>query len=428
LDTIFINTITSLISKTKKVNMKYISNINRIGFLLAVSAVLLLSCNKEPEQFTETFPVPTGSTLEQTLLANVNDSLYNRIVLKGGMSATLNDSSLTHTLFVPDNNAVIASFGGSLAAANATIAALPPESCAGIVKYSMLPQALTTAQFIHSFPNLQEPTDIILDTTNPLVRMTAFPSKNSTTGMYYYNNVPLTATDALAANGVIHHVAFIATPPIAVLKTAMSAEPNLTYFLAAVQRGDSGQVGTARFDSLLNYAVTNMTVFAPDDAAFQTVIFGMVYAYVLQLTGDPATANQQATLAVASGPAIFQNPALYGILPAASVRGIIAYHLLASINPFNGEYEPNIRAFAENFEPTPTLHTTLINAAYATHPGLLIQETFTGPIAIAGTLTGLGTFPPGGAPYSGAPATVTAGNKHCVNGVYHIIDKVLFPQ
>ncbi len=408
--------------------MKYMSNIIKTGSLLAVSAVMVLSCNKEPEQFPETFPVITGSTLEETLVANVNDSLYNRMVIKGGMSATLNDSALTHTLFVPDNNAVIASFGGSLASANATIAALPPANCAAIVKYSMLPQTLTSAQIIHDFPNLQQPTDIILDPTNALVRMTAFPSKNPATGAYYYNNVPIIAADAAAANGVIHHIAFVASPPSAVLKTSMSAEPNLTYFLAAVQRGDSGQVGTSRFDSLLNYAVTNMTVFAPDDAAFQTVIFGLVYSYVFQITGDPATANQQATLAVAAGPAIFQNPALFGILPASSVRGIIAYHLLATSNPVSGAYEPNIRAFAENFEPTPTFHTTLVNAGVAVHPGVLTQTTFTGPIATATTVTGYGTFPPGGAPYSGAPANVTAGNKHSVNGVYHIIDKVLFPQ
>ena len=199
--------------------MKYISDIIKIGSLLAASAVLLLACNKEPEQFTETFPVPTGSTLEETLLANANDSLYNRMVIKGGMAATLNDSSRVHTLFVPDNNAVIASFGGSLASANATIDAMPAATCAAIVKYSMLPQLVNSDHIIHDFPNLQAPTDIILDPTNPLVRMTAFPSKNDATGLFYYNNVPLTATDALAANGVIHHIAFVAAPPTAVLKT-----------------------------------------------------------------------------------------------------------------------------------------------------------------------------------------------------------------
>ena len=44
------------------------------------------------------------------------------------------------------------------------------------------------------------------------------------------------------------------------------------------------------------------------------------------------------------------------------------------------------------------------------------------------TFTGLGTFPPGGAPYSGTAANAVAIDKHAVNGVYHIIDRVLLPQ
>ncbi len=409
--------------------MKYISNMIKISFLLSLSAMLILpSCNKGLEQFTENIPSPTGLTIGQTLAANANDSLFYRLAIKGGMTATLNDSSLTHTLFVPDNNAVIASFGGSLITANATITALPAATCAAIVKYHLVPQTLKSTDILHPFPNLQEPTDIILDPTNALVRMTSFPSKNPESGLFYYNNVPLTATDAIASNGVIHHIAFISSPPTAVLKTAMSAEPNLTYFMAAVQRADSGQVDLKRFDSLLNYAVTNMTVLAPDDAAFQTVIFGLVYQYVFGLTGDATIAGQQATLAVAAGPAIFQNSALFGVLPAASVQGIIAYHLLASPNPVTGDYEPNIRSFAENFTTTPTLHTTLVNAGVAIHPGVMVQAGFTGPMATSLSFTGFGTFPPGGPPFSGAAANATSINKHCVNGVYHIIDKVLFPQ
>ena len=62
------------------------------------------------------------------------------------------------------------------------------------------------------------------------------------------------------------------------------------------------------------------------------------------------------------------------------------------------------------------------------HPGIIANATFTGPFVTNLTFTGLGTFPPGGAPFSGTPAKAISLDKHAVNGVYYVIDEVLFPQ
>ncbi len=69
-----------------------------------------------------------------------------------------------------------------------------------------------------------------------------------------------------------------------------------------------------------------------------------------------------------------------------------------------------------------------MNAGFAPHPGIMAKATFTGPAVTSLTFTGLGTFPPGGVPFSGAAATALTMDKHAVNGVLHIIDKVLLPQ
>ena len=111
-------------------------------------------------------------------------------------------------------------------------------------------------------------------TTVPL-KMFTFPSIRSTG--FWDNNIPVISPDLKFQNGVIHLVAAIVNPPSQVLKDAMYSNPNLTYFKAAIARADSGQTGLNRFDSLLNYAVTNMTVLAPSDAAFQTLIFGLAF-------------------------------------------------------------------------------------------------------------------------------------------------------
>jgi uncharacterized surface protein with fasciclin (FAS1) repeats len=222
-------------------------------------------------------------------------------------------------------------------------------------------------------------------------------------------------------------VAAIVAPPFQTLKTAIDNNPNLSFFRAALERADSGQTGLSRLDSLLNYPATNMTVLAPDNEAFQTLIFGLAYSYLLQQGLSQMMAFQQATL-LSSSPTVFSNPALYSVLPASSVQGILAYHFLAAYNAADTAFEPGIRVFSNNFLTTPTSYPTLVNNGIPNHEGVKAQATFTGPFVTNLTFTGKGTFPPGGADYSGPPAKAISLDNHAVNGVYYVIDKVLFPQ
>jgi len=231
--------------------------------------------------------------------------------------------------------------------------------------------------------------------------------------------------DLKMSNGVVHVVAAIVAPPSQLLKDAMYNNPNLTFFKAAVARADSGQTGLNKIDSLLGYAVTNMTVLAPSDAAFQSLLFGLIYGALLQQGLPPAQAGTTAT-ALSGSPTVFSNPLLFSSITAATVRGILVYHFLATDQ--GAGFQPNIRVFSNNFTSTPAFYTTLINSVVPTHPGILAQATFTGPFVTQLQFTGLGTFPPGGAPYSGTPANAISLDNHCVNGVYYIIDQVLLPQ
>jgi hypothetical protein len=84
--------------------------------------------------------------------------------------------------------------------------------------------------------------------------------------------------------------------------------------------------------------------------------------------------------------------------------------------------------FSVNLSPGPSFVTTLVNSSFAAHPGIMANATFTGPFVTNLTFTGLGTFPPGGAPFTGTAATAISADNHAVNGVYHVIDNVLLPQ
>ena len=390
------------------------------------TVVLIASCNKDlPEATPITFPDANevNTTLGQAINSDPNYSFYKAALNRVGALAKLNDETKRFTLLVPTNTAFIASGIPS----EAVIGALPLANVGAIVQYSMIPgQQYLSTDVSSDFPNTQLPTTMtigVLPGTPVPLQMTTFLSKRA--NGFWANTIPVLSPDNKYKNGVIHEVAGIVAPPSQVLKAAMYSNANLTYFRAAIERADSGAVGLAKLDSLLGYAVTNMTILAPNDDAFKTLIFGSVYSYLLTQGMDQATAAATAT-ALSASPTVFQNPALFGVLTAATVKGILAYHFIAT-NPA-GAYQPNIRVFSNNFPSTPAFYKTLVNAGVAIHPGVMAQATFTGPFVSNLQFTGMGTFPPGGTPFSGAAATAVSRDNHAVNGVFHIIDKVLLPQ
>lgn len=418
--------------------MKKNNNKPWASFLVILSGFFLFtSCNKELEQFAPipTPTYPTGSGIAGAIAATPDDSLYSRLIVRSGLGPILNDNTKSYTMFIADNAGmrlfVSAASGGLIPPtapdavhSNFIATMLPVASAQGIVSYNTVGQKFPSASLPTNFPNYPLPTLIVLDPTQPFVRMSIFPDKGAPYS--YVNNLPLTGVDKAASNGVIHHTYSIVAPPTALLKSMIAAEPTLSYFRAAIARADLLSVGLSRFDSLLNYGVTNMTVLAPNDAAFQTLIYGLVYIQVLTATGNAALAASQASLAVAAGPAFLMS----NNVTTAQVQGIVAYHFLASLtSSTTTPYQPNIRAFSVNMPTTPTLVKTLVNNGLSTHPGIMAQATFTGPVATTIKFTGVGPLlTPTTPPFSGTPANVVSGDKHGVNGVFHIIDAVLLPQ
>lgn len=394
--------------------------------LSGVMIFAVISCNKpfpeaEPINHTVANPEATQS-IGNKISTDTSYSIYLAAVNRVGMLSKLSDPDNVFTVFAPDNNA----FRLSGIPSKEAIGVMPIASVGAIVQYSIIPGVQYTSSGINaSFPNMQLPTAMKIGdlpgTPLPL-EMTTFPSKSNG---FWINNLPVITPDMKFTNGVIHKPLAVVAPPSQVLKDAIYANPDLSYFKAAIARADSGTTGLASFDYLLGYAVTNMTVLVPNNAAFQQLIFGAVYSYLVANGVDPTTAEIQAT-ALASSPTVFSNPALYSVLTAATVRGILAYHFIASNK--SGAFQPDIRVFSNNFATTPTFYKTLVNSSVGIHPGILVQPTYTGPMVSGITFTGMGTFPPGGQPFSGTPANALSIDKAAVNGVYYVIDRVLLPQ
>lgn len=413
---------------------RIINKIKAAGISAIVLFILCTSCNKV---YLNPVPLsvpanPAGNTLAKTLAASASDSLYYRMVIRSGIlnatPATITDSTLRFTMFVPDNNAMKVFINGlsggavPLSAPDAVFSAfitanIPVANAAGIVGYNIIPQALTTSSFPTSFPNLQYPT--ILNpapTLSALLRLTTFPSKRGS--IDWVNNVPLSSADAIASNGVIHHVPAIVLPPMTSLWGRISTDPGMTYFKAAVLRADSGTFAppatAGTLQSALDNIGANLTVFLPTDSAMRALLTGEITLALIAQGLPPANAAATAA-ALAATPAVFSNPALYGALTAQLAQGIVVYHILGT------------RAFTVNLPATATNFPTLLNGVIPTHPGVTLQATFSGPVVIAATVKGVGNataskFLLDPTPYTGKS------DQNATNGVLHKIDQVLLPQ
>ena len=415
-----------------KINILQYSGITKILLLIAMAA-LVISCNKDlPKAKPIIYPPANNSavTIGTAISSDTSYSFFKAAVTKAGLLATLSDSTKLFTVFLPNNNAFRVSGIPSVAVVNS----LPLTSLIPLVQYHIIPgQQYLSTNVPSTFPDIQLPSYLTIGAlpgTPIKLNMSAFPSTR--TNGFWDNNIPVVQPDLKFSNGVVHLVAALVVPPSKVLKDAIYGNPNLTYFKAAIARADSGQTGLNKLDSLLGYAVTNMTVLAPSDAAFQTLIFGLAFQGYLNFVSQyhPPTATDSANAVATANGAVAAGPAFLSTnnVTTAEVAGIMAYHFLATDQGLG--FQPNIRAFSVNFSATPSFYTTLVNTVVpaSLQPGILALATFTGPFVTKLQFTGAGTFPPGGQPYSGAAATATSLDNHCVNGVYYVIDKVLLPQ
>ena len=372
---------------------------------MATAITVLSACNKDVEQFPNpTVTPPTGQSLGQVLAATPDDSLYFRMVVRGGLLPLISNNATSYTMFVP-TNAAVRSFvniaSGGLIPANAPDAVhsafisttLPAASAAGIVSYNICPQRIMAAAITTNFPNLQYPS--ILNpapAVSSLLRLTTFPSRRSNGA--WLNNIPLGVVDVNAANGVIHHTAAVNAPPSVFLWNKIESDPALDLLEAAVNRADMDPTAPGALRAALLNIGANLTVFAPDTTAFKNVLSF--------LSGGLIPANAP----------VANFSAFIGSLPIATVKGIVVYHVLGR------------RAFSVNLPTTAISSPTLLNGAVPTHPGVSVVATFTtipgfGTVAATATVKGV---------VNATASNITNRDNHYLNGVLHVIDQVLLPQ
>ena len=379
---------------------------------LIVSLAIITACNKSlPDPDPIVSQPPTGSSILK-LLDAPEYSILKAAVTRAGknMMALLSDSTAVYTFFAPDN----AAFQYSGIPNEAVIGFMSPGLLDTILRYHIIGgQKFSSADISSDFPNLYLQSSLVLAPPSaslpPGLRMPLFPSKPA--GNIWVNNIPVIQADIQASNGVVHKVAAIVAPPSRVLFQRIATDPDLTYFLAAVQRADSGDVNKT-FQSALSNPAANLTVFAPTNLAFQQIIAGQITLYLIGQGLDPVTASTTAA-ALASSPTIFQNPLTFSVLTVPVVQGLLFYHVLG------------VRAFSVNIPATATSVPTLVNSVYPTYPGVTIQADFGLTGVTAARVKGFANPSPSNLLINPTPEPNGSSDQHYINGTLHKIDQVL---
>jgi len=339
--------------------------------VLTLIVIVAASCNKNvPEATPINYPQGSGSTIGEVLNTNPSFTILKAAVTKAGLLPAVSDKNSVFTVFAPDDAAFTRS-GISLGLINA----LPAASVASIVQYHVIPgRNITSSAIPTSFPNVQMPTAFVFPSpnTNPLVRFSNFPSKRGAN--VWVNNIPVVTPDVAAANGTIHVTFAMLNPPSRVLLDTIARDADLSYLVAAITAADAGVPAGSKFSDFLANPLANFTVMAPTNQAFINLLTAL---------GLPAS------------------PSSLALLPQATVRGIVAYHLLLA------------RAFAANLPTSPTAVPSLLSASLPGAPALTFNAAPGGGVKGAANPT-----------YS----NITAIDRHAINGVFHKIDQVLRPQ
>ena len=393
---------------------------------LVTTWVVSSSCNKDLDQFPYT-PSPALSTsraLGDSLLTRVKDTLFYRLVERGGLLSTINNKAAKFTVFAPDSSAMKVLVNGlSLGAISATAPSsvvsnfirntLTVADAAGIAGYHIIPLEYPTSAFSSNFPNVQIATIFNpLPTVNPFLRLTVFPSNRN--GLFV-NNAPIIGPDIKTANGYIHEMAAPLVPPRRALWERIDKDTSISIFRAAVIRADSGTVTPpptatpTNLQSALNSFGANLTVFAPTNVAMKATLSA--------LTGLSTTLPDS----------IFRNfVASSPLISTLLVKGIVTYHILG------------VRAFLNNFPTTAFNYPTFLNQGIPTHPGVTLQATFTGPFVSAATVKGVANATPASILINPTPDTQATGSlvaaytgtsdQLYTNGILHKINQVLLFQ
>lgn len=220
--------------------MKIRQTIQKFLMATAIGTTLIVStssCDKDDD------PTPAAKSITEIVSSDPNFSLLKSAVVKANLAGALSTGTLT--VFAPDNAAFAAS-----GITEATINTLSAADLANILTYHVVAANIKAANVPAS------------DTVRSLQGKNLYASKNA--NGVFVNGSKVKTADIAAANGTIHVISSVLTPPTKTIAQLATETPSLSLLLTAVVKaGLAGAVsGPGKF-----------TVFAPTNDAFTAAGF-----------------------------------------------------------------------------------------------------------------------------------------------------------
>lgn len=314
--------------------------------------------------------LPIVGTIVAPAYFNKNFSTLVAAVVKADVLTTLLNATPQKTLFAPTNAAFVTYLGvANDAAAVAAINGLAPSAVADILTFHLISGSKINAG------NIAAGTTRV--TTARSVNNFAFVTKTGTA--VTINNARVTTADVNGSNGVVHVIDAVLTPPVGNIVGVATSTANAANF---------NILATALTKADLISAVSAagpLTVFAPTDAAFLTLLRSSAFFNNADLS-EAQVLDYLNTITASSTP-----------LSLTLLSTVLTYHVVSasgySINLSNNQVLTTLKAAAPN---TVTIRT-----------GTSVTVTGSAAGAVA--------------------SNVSTANISATNGVVHVIDRVLLP-
>jgi uncharacterized surface protein with fasciclin (FAS1) repeats len=244
-----------------KLGKPFMKTVQMGGFALLMISALLVGCKDDDDNNTPSGP----GNIVQEAQGDTRFSTLVAAVTKADLATILGGTG-PYTVFAPTNDAFTA-LPADLPFNNATeINAITDQATITLLRDVLLYHVLGARVAAADIANGASNTTTAKSTPN-----TVYLTKNSN-GVFINGNAKVVAPDVAASNGIIHGIDQVLLPPsqnLAGLVTAYaSGSPaQFTVLLKALSRPAAGSLLAAA-----NSANSNLTVFAPTDAAFAALL------------------------------------------------------------------------------------------------------------------------------------------------------------
>lgn len=232
--------------------MRFIKSL--ISASLLASLVFGFSACDKRENFVNYPPGITDNVVQAAEKEGLN--VFAAAFRRAGMEEAFRYLG-NYTIFAPTDAAFAAA-----GITGANVNTIAPETLRLVLRNHILPGRTTKLSFLPG-PNAA------YNNINRDFIYTSFYENGAFAGTYF-NGAKVLKTDITSLNGVIHTVDALLAPPMGNLTQTLAANPNLTFFEAAINR--------AGLAATLNGSTTAITVLAPTNAAFQAAGYADIAA------------------------------------------------------------------------------------------------------------------------------------------------------